>query len=315
MAFLLTPQQKGPLPVALSPNPWAGRWSRSSSPPGVPPAPLHGCSASFPPASLETTGSFPRPPPGYWPCLARKRTSALDLVSSRGWARPGPERPPGASPPRSPLAVCVPVRSVVTGTWFPRQFGGRNVPPPGLLGWGVSRPTGPRLSWLWLAGPVAGAGRWGSRARLPRGGVSGGPGPAAWALGVCGFASVSLPGKKSPRQLKATPAPRLPHPCALQRSVTTPVSVAQPSGWVPLVPEKQLSPSAPRLTSQHPVSAEQRWAGPALRLLPPWGGLQSPGHTSKLERCADFPTPGSRGSRVSQAPAFSPFHQLQATGP
>lgn len=29
----------------------------------------------------------------------------------------------------------------------------------------------------------------------------------------------------------------------------------------------------------------------------------------------DFPTLGSRGSRVSQAPAFSPFQQLQATGP
>lgn len=36
--------------------------------------------------------------------------------------------------------------------------------PPGLLGAGgvVSRPAGLRLSWLWLAGHVAGAGKWGS---------------------------------------------------------------------------------------------------------------------------------------------------------
>lgn len=134
------------------------------------------------------------------------------------------------------------------------------------------------------------------------------PQPASWAPDVHVFASVPLRGKKSLHQLKATLTPHLPHPCTLKRG-----GGETGKHDHPLLPHPQLQKSL-WLNPQHGLLWFPRNAflplHPFLR-----GGLQSPGHTSKLERCADFPSPGFGGSGASRAPASSPCHPPQATGP
>lgn len=135
-------------------------------------------------------------------------------------------------------------------------------------------------------------------------GVSGGPGPAAWAL------RVHLCLRTAWEELTPAPAhyrgdgegahdhPLQPHAWLLRS-----VSVAEASAWAPLVPEKHLPVS---------LGTPSRPAGMgSARSVPPSSTGVS-GHMTSIpagELCGP-PGPGFRGSGVSQAPAFSPCQGL-----
>lgn len=170
--------------------------------------------------------------------------------------------------------------------------------PPSLHCGGVSRPAGPKLSWLWVEGTWQGQGdgllskaaeRWGG----------------LWACVALSLCPMPAEGHPCP-----SPAPSL-HtterrwgeggvttPFSLSTPVKKSVSEVQPSAWAPPVPKKPLPPSAPAAGAR----LGRGGRGRPCTFFGVGEGLQSPEHTSKLERCADFPTPGSGGPE-------SPNHQ------